>query len=80
MAHRRAPPRRRGARRRVKGRRARLRDEDPADRPVGRQARHRAGQERSCPGAKRLAGNNRRAALREATTCRAFTTSSRVCS
>ncbi len=73
MAHRRAPLRRRGARHLLEGR---LRDEDRAD----RQARRRAGQERSYRGAKRLVGNNRRAALREATTCRAFTTSSRVCS
>ena len=57
----------------------RLRDEDRADRLEGRQARRRAGQERSCPGAKGLAGN-RRVALPEATTCRAFTTSSRGCS
>ena len=71
MAHRRAPPRRRGARRRVKDRPAGLRDEDPADRRV----RRRAGQERSCPGAKGRV--DRRGALREATTCRAFTTSSR---
>ena len=61
MARRQAPPRRRGARRRVKGRLARLRDDK--DRLEGRQARHLAGQERSCPGAKDPAGN-RRAALR----------------
>ena len=73
MAHRRAPPRRRGARRRVKGRRARLLQEEG---PVGRLVRRRAGRERSCPGAKDLAGN-RRGALREATTCQASTTSSR---
>ena len=73
MAHRRAPLRRRGARHLLEGR---LRDEDRVDRLEGRQARRRAGQERSCPGAKRLAGN-RRVVLREATTCRAFTTSSR---
>ena len=77
MAHRRAPPRRRGARRRVKGRRAHLLQEEG---PVGRQARRRAGQERSCPGAKGLAGNNRRVVLPEPTTCRAFTTSSSQCS
>ena len=75
MAHRRAPPRRRGARRRVKDRPARLRDEGPVD----RLARRRGGQERSCPGAKRLVGS-RRGALKEATTCRAFTTSSSQCS
>ena len=75
MAHRRAPPRRRGARRRVKGRRARLRDEDRADRLGLR----RAGRERSCPGAKDLAGN-RRVVLQEATMYRAFTTSSSRCS
>ena len=76
MAHRRAPPRRRGARHLLEGR---LRDEDRVDRLEGRQGRHRAGQERSCPGAKGLAGN-RRVVLQEATTCRAFTTSSSQCS
>ena len=73
MAHRRARPRRRGARRLVKDRRARLRDDK--DRPVGRLARRRADRERSCPGAKGRV--DRRAALREATTCQASTTSSR---
>ena len=76
MARRRAPPRRRGARHLLEGR---LRDEDRADRLEGHLGLHRAGQERSCPGAKDLAGN-RRVVLQEATTCRAFTTSSRVCS
>ena len=76
MARRRAPPRRRGARHLLEGR---LRDEDRADRLEGRQARRRAGQERSCPGAKGLAGN-RRVVLQEATTYRAFTTSSSRCS
>ena len=78
MARRRAPPRRRGEQLQ-EGRRVRRRDEDLADRPVGRQARRRAGQERSCPGAKGLAGN-RRVVLQEPTTCRAFTTSSSRCS
>ena len=76
MAHRRAPPRRRGARRRVKDRPARLRRDEGL---VDRQARRRAGQERSCLGAKDLAGN-RRVVLPEATTCRASTTSSSRCS
>ena len=75
MAHRRAPLRRRGARHLLEGR---LRDEDRADRPGGRLGRRRAGQERSCPGAKGRV--DRRGALREATTCRAFTTSSSQCS
>ena len=75
MAHRREPPRRRGARRRVKGRLARLRDDkDRQADPVHRQA----GQERSCPGGKGRV--DRRVVLQEPTTSRAFTTSSRVCS
>ena len=76
MAHRRAPLLRRGGRRLVKDRPARLRDDK--DRLEDHLVRRRAGQERSCPGAKGRV--DRRGALREATTCRAFTTSSRVCS
>ena len=78
MARRRAPPRRRGEQLQ-EGRRARLRDEDRADRPEGRLGLRRAGRERSCPGAKDLAGN-RRVVLQEATMYRAFTTSSSRCS
>ena len=75
MAHRRALPRRRGVRHLLEGR---LRDEDQADRLEDRLEGRRDGQERSCPGAKDRV--DRRGALPEATTCRAFTTSSSQCS